>query len=183
MIYAFPEERDNQFMVLGPGELREMDYTTAEQFGAFRNHKTLAYLRASLDEGSRLYGMFIDGKAVAHGASKEGGEVESLFNGYFPLTPNSVVLHTFHVDSKYRGKGIYKAMLMGLIHRHLRERPSKALVIDTAVSNEASRRGIEAAGFVPVCRLDVVTILRKLVVTRIRSLGEDHADKVRVWWN
>lgn len=135
---------------LNPGEVlrvERLDLDGAKALLDFRSVHSLMYARAQLRRGNRLYGAFRGDTLVAHGSIYGPVERRSIVNGYFPVEAGEILFHTFHVDQRVRGQGIYGQLLLKVAYNERREFPNAILSIDTARSNRSSIIGIRKAGF------------------------------------
>ena len=72
-----------------------------------------------------------------------------------------------------RGRGLYRRALLGEM-RYLQDRGYKRVVIDTHPSNQASRRGIEAAGFQFARTVSVWIVLNLFALQRTETRHVTH---------
>ena len=85
----------------------------------------------------------VGGQLAALGASRRGAPMGHYF---FPLMNNCVVLSHFATVPQFRGRGLYPALLVHILHQ-LAGTQIEYFVIECSDWNVGSQRGIERAGF------------------------------------
>lgn len=118
---------------------------TVDDVRAFRAESTARAFRQLLGWGD--VGVFarVDGIVRGHAWAGSGRRV----GGYFDAADDEGFIHYCNVDPACRGRGVYPRMLAALTARLL-DQGAERVLIDTAVANIASQRGLLKAGFRPV---------------------------------
>ena len=179
-LFAWPLEKSPTESTSPGIEVRHLSEDDIHQLIAFRTSEAISSL-LQVAATATMYGLFCSDRPVAHGATSAARSRSILVNGYFPLPKGDTLLHTFHVDPKLRGKGLYRNMLSQIADRERAQATSGTIWIDTSISNVASRKGIVAAGFEEVGELEAIIICRKLVFVSIRLDARPRLRRWRVW--
>jgi GNAT superfamily N-acetyltransferase len=113
--------------------------------------------------GDEFFGWLLDGRVVSFGWVT----CQDRTVGPFQLAEVSgrVFLYNFHTLERYRGRGLYPALLLAMRHVLGSEKMTE-FVIDVDSRNTPSVRGIEKGGFVLVARVVFLTLF-----ARWRCLG------------
>lgn len=112
---------------------------------AFRAESTQRAFATLLELGDLGVFARVDGQVCGHAWAASGRRV----GGYFAAQADEGFVHYCNVDPARRGHGLYPRMLVALAARCLAEGKARVL-IDTAVDNIPSQRGLLKAGFRPV---------------------------------
>jgi len=113
-----------------------------EPLGCHRRHLPDEPQQLS-EEGAWFWVGWLEGQAANVGVSRMGDKVGRFF---FPLTARQCLLSHFDTLPDFRGRGLYRAMLVHIMHE-MRTRGVETFFIDCSDWNTASRRGIEHVGF------------------------------------
>lgn len=110
---------------------------------AFRSGEIISVFQRYLEREDLGLFAYYQGSAVAHGWMViNRGASPMTANGYFPLCPREALVHFCNVDERYRGNGIYQALLCELYRTAFAEEPVNQIYIDTERSNVASAKAI-----------------------------------------
>lgn len=109
--------------------------------------------------GSQVYTVVRDERLVHYGWTIPGGRTHQLstVDVSFDSPADSAILYDFFTHPDYRGQGLYSRALRQAL-RDLADSGVKTALVGVLEGNEASRRGIEGAGF---------TFLRSFRKTRV----------------
>jgi RimJ/RimL family protein N-acetyltransferase len=113
--------------------------------------------RHRIDEGAALW-LTTEGDRLAFACWIFAGQtpVWAARGGMLALPPDVACLEDSHASPDFRGRGVAPATWSGLAD-HYQQRGLRALVTKVAEDNQASRRAVEKAGFVPAARMHVET--------------------------
>jgi len=127
------------------GEYVTVDWDNVSGVIQFRSEDWADRFRGFLQEGRRGVYAIADGEVVGHAWAtvNRGGET---INGYFRGERMSALIHDCNVAPKARGRGVYKGMIQSLGRAILAEGVAERVLIDTSVTNVASRSGIVGVG-------------------------------------
>ena len=116
----------------------------------FRGEAQVKAFREFLQEGQ--YGVYADfnGKVIGHAWAKVCRKHFCRVNGYIDISKDEALIHYCNVSECQRGNNIYPTMLIALCRRLFYEARVSRVIIDTAVDNYASLRGIAKVGFKPL---------------------------------
>lgn len=108
-----------------------------------------------IDEGASLW-MTTEGDRLAFACWIFRGHtpVWAARGGMLALPPDVACLEDSHASPDFRGRGVAPATWSGLADRY-QQRGLRALVTKVAEDNQASRRAVEKAGFVPAATMHV----------------------------
>lgn len=112
---------------------------------------------------------YVDGEPAGHAWATSSRDSEMTVNGYFRLPPNASLIHHCRVSEKYRGRGVYGAMLRQLVAL-LGEAEGGLVILDAERGNRASIVGAGRAGFKVVGEGTYIQIVGKTVATRQRGI-------------
>lgn len=128
-----------------------------------------------LAHGDEFFGWQTGGKVVCFGWVTYRDRTVGLTR--LSDMPKRVFLYNFYTLEKYRGKGLYPALLLAI--RYILGRADFCdFIIDVNVQNTASVRGIEKAGFHPVARITYLTILDRWCCRPKRTILDVSASRL-----
>jgi len=87
--------------------------------------------------------------------------------GYFSVQADEAFIHFCHVDPTCRGRSLYAHMLVDMARRAFAQAGTRRVLIDTAVDNISSQRGLQKAGFRPVASGIFVQLGGRLLSSRL----------------
>lgn len=123
----------------------------------FESPRQLEVYRDFLSRGDRGYLGYLEGRCVHRSWVQMGPRQVRLFRRLsYALGAGEAYVHYCETAPEARGKNVYPAVLARVAEEL---GGSRRLLIATTVSNPASVRGIEKAGFVPVRRYRVAVVL------------------------
>jgi GNAT superfamily N-acetyltransferase len=120
----------------------------------------LSVMRLRFARGTaRCLCLFEDGELCAYGWVQSWGPFRRKF-GF--LASDAVMLGPYFTFEAYRGKGLYRRLLLTSV-RLCCERPERPILVYTWPENTASQRGIEKAGFQYIGTYQVTSALLGLI--------------------
>ena len=116
----------------------------------FRGETQVKTFHGFLKEGQ--YGVYVkfNEKVIGHAWAKICKKHRCRVNGYMDISKDEAFIHYCNVSDCHRGNNIYPNMLTVLCRRLFYEAKVSCVIIDTAVDNYASLRGIAKVGFKPL---------------------------------
>lgn len=111
---------------------------------SFRSNEIVSAFRRRLESGEIGLFAYHQAKAIAHGWMIVNRGTSPIFaNRYFRLRPREALVNFCNVDEKYRGQGVYQAMLCELYRYGFANEPIDVIYIDTERANVPSMKAIE----------------------------------------
>jgi L-amino acid N-acyltransferase YncA len=140
-------------------EIRRVTPKTVGDARSMDTPERIAEFEAFLARGDRGYYGYVSGRVVHRSWVVRGPAVMRLWRhfGAWPVGPRGAYVHYCETAPEARGHGLYPATL-SLIATDLAVEGVQGLFIATEAENDASRRGIEKAGFVACARVVVRVI-------------------------
>jgi GNAT superfamily N-acetyltransferase len=83
--------------------------------------------------------------------------------------PGRAFLYNFYTLERYRGRGLYPALLLAILSSLRREQITEA-IIDVSIRNKSSVKGIDKAGFSPIAQVVHLTLFRHWSLPLRRSV-------------
>jgi GNAT superfamily N-acetyltransferase len=138
------------------GELRAVTTDSVADAASMDGPERVAEFRQFLARGDRGYYGYRSGKVVHRSWLVHGPAVMRLWRsfGQWPVAGGEAYIHYCETAPVARGLGFYPAAL-SRIAADARAEGIRALFITTESGNQASRRGIEKAGFAEIARVIV----------------------------
>ncbi|WP_370584414.1 GNAT family N-acetyltransferase [Ornithinimicrobium cryptoxanthini] len=104
------------------------------------------------------------GRVVGHGWVRKIPGPRRTRPEHIRVPETSCLIRNCYVSLDCRGQGVYRALLVQLALAAASEWPERWILIDTEVSNMASRRGIVGAGFEPVGMVRALQICGRFII-------------------
>lgn len=130
-----------------------------------------ATIEARLADANTAYVAFVDEEPAGYGWS--GASAVGVGDLTWPIDPPDRGLWDFSTLEGWRGRGIYPHLLQAIVRREQRE--AERFWLGHRVDNDASRRGIEKAGF-QLVNLVVTTPARQIRLVPRGNLARSHGD-------
>ena len=137
-------------------EIRVVTPETVQDATSMETPERIAEFEAFLARGDRGYYGYLSGRVVHRSWAVKGPAVMRLWHrfGAWPVGARDAYVHYCETAPEARGHGLYPAAL-SRIAADLAAEGVQSLFIATESQNQASRRGIEKAGFVARARVIV----------------------------
>ncbi|HUT35659.1 MAG TPA: GNAT family N-acetyltransferase [Planctomycetota bacterium] len=132
----------------------------------FRDETVAAAFRGFLREGQLGVYAVAGGRVVGHAWALVCARERCRANGYLALRQGEACIHFCQVREERRGRNVYPAMLVALCGRLFQEAKVRRVIIDAALDNTASLRGIRKVGFRPTERRLYVQLAGRLLLGR-----------------
>lgn len=124
-----------------------------------------------LADANSAYVAFIENEPTGYGWS--GANSVGVADLFWPMPPNSRGLWDFYTLESARGRGVYPHLLQAILRREQNE--VERFWLGHRVDNDASKRGIQKAGFALVNWV-VLTPERQLRLVPRGNLARSHGD-------
>lgn len=147
-------------------ELVWADGSNVEKVGEFRPGWVVSSCKRFFARGDRGMLALVEGRCVGHAWAAICTGQNLMAQGYFMLKSREALIHFCHVQTAWRGRRIYSAMISNLARDLLSDGKVDTVFIDAKADNVASLRGIRKAGFSAVGRKTYVQLLNHLVYSR-----------------
>lgn len=142
-----------------PAKIIPANYNNLVDILNFQNPKYIEIFKKFLDSGDRGYFAYLNGKCVHRSWIQFGEKEVSLLAPFIKrkIKQNEAYIHYCETAPEARGKNIYPAVLSKIVSDF--KNKYKNIYISTDIKNEASRKGIEKAGFREIERTRIIVIL------------------------
>lgn len=147
-------------------EIVEVTRENVARIAEMRSASHVLRFGGFLDDGQVGVYAVHRGQVVGHGWAVVCSQPRCRVNGYIDIARGEALLHFCSVLREQRGKGVYKAMLVGLARLLFSRRAVRRVLVDADSYNIPSLRGIAATGFQPLGRGFYVLFRGRLIFRR-----------------
>jgi ribosomal protein S18 acetylase RimI-like enzyme len=143
-----------------PLEIRRVDLDNLVDALSMEPPERVEEFRGFLERGDLGYYAYREGTVVHRAWVRLGPLTVPTYFGFVPIRipVGDAFIHYCETAPSARGTGVYPAVLAH-ITSELRARGIREITISTTLDNQASRRGIEKAGFEEMRRFDLILVL------------------------
>ncbi|MCK5345519.1 MAG: GNAT family N-acetyltransferase [Candidatus Heimdallarchaeota archaeon] len=127
--------------------ISDVTFENVEGVSDFRSKEHVKIFRRYLAEGNCGVYAWIDSTVVGHAWANVCRQSHCRVNGYIDIDQGDAFLHYCNVRKDCRGQRIYRLMLVVLCQRLFLQEKVSRILIDTAINNRPSLRGIAKVGF------------------------------------
>ncbi len=142
---------------------KEINASNLQSLERLRNKEVINRFEEFIARGERGFFVLYNGEVVAHGWLIFNPSQPRKVCDYFNLPAASGFIHYCYVDTRFRGKGIYKYLLSEMSNYYY-ENSEGTLYIDTNINNLPAQRAILSTGGIFIFKLTIWRFLGKNVL-------------------